>query len=128
MTTRILPQVEWPKLAGTDISIALPFHRPEDVQIVVVEDSDQIVGAWAVLRVVQLEGVWIAPGYRKRVSVARQLMAKTFEVARRLAPCLAFTGSTSDDISALLVKHLGAKALPMEPFVIPLGELPCPSR
>ena len=125
MTTRVLPQAEWPKLAGTDIAEALPYHKPDDVQVIVVEDGERIVGAWAVLRVVQLEGVWIAPEYRKRGTVARRLLVATLAVARTLAPYFAFTGAQTTEVAHLLEKHLKAARLPMEPYVIPLGELPC---
>jgi hypothetical protein len=125
MMTRELPQHEWTRLAGTDIAEALPFHNPEDVHVIVVEDGDKIVGAWAVLRVVQLEGVWIDPAYRKRGTVAGRLLNATMRVAKSLAPCMAFTGSTSEDVSELLTTHLGAVRLPMDPYVIPLGAFPC---
>ena len=124
--TRVLPRDEWHRLPSeSDIPKALPYLRPEDVQVVVVERDGEIVATWAVLRVVQLEGVWIAPAYRKRASVARRLMRATLDLARTLTPYWAFTGSQSAEVSALLTQHLGATRLPMEPFVIPLRPLPC---
>lgn len=125
LATRILPTNEWPRLAGSDVGEALPYHRPEDVQIVVVEDEGTIVGTWAVLRVVQLEGVWIEPSYRKHGAVAKRLMDRALAEARALAPAFAFTGSQTPEVAALLEKHLGAKRLPMDPYVIPLRDLPC---
>jgi hypothetical protein len=112
-------------LDGSDIASALPYHRPEDVNVIVVEDEGRIVAQWAVLRVVQLEGVWIDPAYRK-TTVAGRLLKATMTVARSFAPYMAFTGSTSDDVTDLLTDHLGAVRLPMEPYVIPLGAIPCP--
>ena len=120
MTTRVLDRAEWPRLDGTDIAKALPYHEARDVQVVVVEDEGRIVGAWAVLRVVQLEGVWIAPEYRKKGSVAKRLLAGTLRVARTLAPYFAFTGAETPEVARLLTKHLGAIKMPMDAYVVPL--------
>lgn len=122
MTDRILPQSEWNKLDGREIARAIPYMRPHDVQIIVVEDGPKIVGAWAVLRVVQLEGVWIDPDYRKRGSVARRLLNRTLEVARSLAPHWAFTGAETPEVADLLTKHLGAVKYPADQYLIPLSE------
>lgn len=125
MVTRLLPSDEWKRLDGSEIAKALPYHNPEDVQIVVVEDAGEIVGTWAILKVPQLEGVWIDPRYRKRGSVAKRLLDRTLAVARTHAPFFAFTGSQTEDVSRLLEKHLGAKKLEMDAYVIPL-RMPCP--
>lgn len=123
MTTRILPQAEWSRLSETEIPQALPYLNPDDVRIVVVEDGDRIVGAWAVLRQVYLEGVWIAPEYRKRGTVAGRLLTRTLAVARQWAPTWAMTGATTKDVAGLLVKHLRACRLPQDTYVIPLREI-----
>lgn len=126
MTDRILPQAEWGKLAQMEIGRALPYMNPEDVTICVVEDGDQIIGAWAVLRVVQLEGVWIAPEHRKKGRVAAKLLNRTMEVARSLAPHWAYTGAETPEVADLLTKHLGAVKYPVDTYLIPLSELTCP--
>jgi hypothetical protein len=120
VTTRILPPDEWDRLSETDIPAYLPMAKPEDVQVVVVEDDGRIVGAWAVLRVVHLEGVWIAPEYRKRSSVARRLLVATFEAAKAWAPGWAFTGADSDDVRRLITKHLGGRKAPFDLYVVPV--------
>lgn len=126
MNVRELPQEEWGKLDGSDIGTAIPYHNPEDIRVIVVEDGDRIVGQWAVLTVPQLEGVWIHPDYRKRGRVAALLLEKTFDVAREQAPYMAFTGSQSQEISSLLTRHLGALKLEQETYIVPLSEsLPC---
>lgn len=126
MIVRVLPREEWGRLDGTDIAVAIPYHNADDITVIVVENDGQIVGTWAVLRVVQLEGVWIHPDHRKRGRVAAKLLKKTFEVAQDLAPFMAFTGSVSDDVTRLLEKHLDARELKQKTFVVPLAELePC---
>jgi N-acetylglutamate synthase-like GNAT family acetyltransferase len=74
MTTRILPPEEWHRLAGTLLAHAWPQFSPETTEIVVVEDGDQIVACAARFMVWHLEGAWIAPSARGRVSVGRRLL------------------------------------------------------
>lgn len=122
MTDRILPQSEWSKLDGTEIGRAIPYMNPNDMFIVVVEDGDRIVATWSALRVVQLEGVWIHPDYRKRVSVVRRLLSRTMAIARSMAPHWAFTGAETPEVADLLTKHLGAVKYPADQYLIPLSE------
>lgn len=124
-STRILPPEEWHRLAHTDMPTVLPYVEPEDIRVVVVESGDVVVGCWAVLRVVHLEGVWIHPTYRGKGSVARRLLTATLTVARQWTSRWAMTGANSDDVRHLLVKHLGARQVPMDTFVIPMEGTPC---
>jgi len=126
VTDRILPQEEWERLDGTEIAEALPYLKPSDVQIVVVEDGERIVAAWAVLRPVQLEGVWIAEDYRKRGMVAGRLLAATMAVARATGAQWAYTGATTQEVANLLTKHLDAVKYPADTYLVPLTEnVPC---
>lgn len=129
MTTRELPAHEWSRLTETEIPAVLPYMDPRDVRIMVVEDGDRIVGAWAVLRVVQLEGVWIAPEYRTRVSVARRLLIGTLDLARQVAPLAqwVYTGADTPAVARLLTKHLGALKLPYDAYLVPIRERLCPT-
>lgn len=120
MTSRILPQDEWHRLSGTDLPKALPYVKPEDAQIVVVEHDGEIVGAWGVLRIVHLEGVWIAPAYRGRGSVARRLLAATLKAAQAWAGSWAMTGADTDDVRRLIEKHLKGVKVPMDTYVVSL--------
>jgi hypothetical protein len=122
MTTRILPPEEWHRLDRTGMCDALRYVEPADVQVVVVERDGEIVGAWSVLRIVHLEGVWIAPAYRSKGSVAGRLLRATFEAARRWAPRWVMTGSTSPDVSGLLTKHLRAVHIPMDTYIVPMEQ------
>lgn len=124
MTTRVLPPEEWARLGDTDLARYLPLFEPADVRVVVVERDGRIVAAWGVLHVVHLEGVWIAPEYRRRGTVAARLLAATLRVARDWAPRWAFTGADTKDVAALLTKHLGAVRVPMDTYLVPMEE-PC---
>jgi hypothetical protein len=118
MTTRILPPDEWSRLAHTEAGPALAYLDPAESRIVVVEDSDRIVGCWAVLRLVHVEGLWIDPAYRKGSSVARRLFQATWRIVRAWAPRWVMTAAVTDDVKALLREHVGAVAIPGEMFVV----------
>lgn len=122
MTSRVLPVAEWPRLAGTELESVWPtLPHTSDVQIVVVEDAaGAIVGCWAALRVIHVEGVWIAPAYRQRTSVARRLwrtMGRT--IATAFGAGGAWTGAGSADIAALLTRH--ATPAPGAHFILSWG-------
>lgn len=121
MTSRLLPREEWPKLADLQASTLLPYVPPDDAQMVVVEDGDRIVGVWAVLRITHLEGLWIHPDYRGRVSVARRLLVTTLAAARRWAPQWVMTGANDDCVRRML-DHVGAVKLPMDTYVMSVEE------
>lgn len=118
LRTRILDASEWARVPVA-LETLLPHVAPDDAQVVVVEEHGRIVASWAVLRVVHLEGLWIDPAYRGRVSVARRLYTATLEAARRWTSGWAMTGAASDDVRALL-DHAGAQKLPMDTYVMPL--------
>ena len=120
LETRILEPTEWARVP-TDLQALLPHVIPGDAQVVVVEDDGRIVASWAVLRVVHLEGLWIDPAYRGRVSVARRLYEATLSAARRWTSGWAMTGAATDDVRALL-NTAGAQKLPMDTYVLPLGD------
>lgn len=122
MTTRTLSREEWPRLADTDLAVLLPYAAPEDTEIVVVEQDERIVGCLAVMRVIHVEGVWIAPEHRGRVSVMRRLLAGMYASAQRFAPTWAMAGAAGPEMHALLTAHLGAVPVPMQTYILPLCE------
>lgn len=73
MTTRILPREDYGRLVGTLLECAIS-SLPVDSQVVVVEDNGAIVGCAALYPVWHLDGVWVAPAYRKKTTVARRLV------------------------------------------------------
>lgn len=119
MTTRILPASEWSRLAGTELEQAVPHLKPEDTTVLVVEDGDQIVGCWALIRYVHAECVWVHPDHRGRCSVARRLLAFMRRTARGLGASAVITGSLNPEVSELLRK-LRATALPGQSYVLPV--------
>mgnify|MGYP001567898077 CR=1 FL=1 len=120
MTSRVLPQEEWHQVAHLDIGRFLPYATPAHTEIVVVEREGVIVGCWAVLRITHVEGLWIDPAYRGRVSVARRLFHATMAVARRWTDHWVMTGAQTPEIADLLRRY-GATEIPMQTFVMPIG-------
>lgn len=128
MTSRILPQSEWHKLAHTDFPQLLPYIGPEDIDIVVIEDGDRIVGCWGVMPMIHLEGVWIAPEYRGKGSVARRLVRSTWAEIKRRAPRWVMTAAADDTVRSLITKHFSGLRIPGEAYLIPMhGEKRCQS-
>ena len=74
MTTRLLPVDEWPRLAGTLLETVWPNLDPTADAVLVVEDAGQIVACSALVRAWHLEGTWVAPQWRRRVTVGRRLL------------------------------------------------------
>lgn len=76
MTTRLLPPDEWPRLAGTLLENVWPELDGQHDRILVVEHDGSIVGCAALFTAWHLEGAWIAPEFRQRISVGRLLLRK----------------------------------------------------
>lgn len=73
--TRLLPPQDWPKLDGTVLEHAWPYLDITTDKVVSVEDeSGAIIGCCCLHLQWHLEGVWIAPAYRRKVSVGRRLL------------------------------------------------------
>lgn len=122
MVTRVLPPAEWGRLAGTELeTVHASLPQGDDVRILVVEDeAGAIIGCWAALRVVHVEGIWIAPAYRSKTAVARALwrgMARTVATAFQAGG--AWTASLSPQLDRLLTRH--ATPVPGTHYLIRLG-------
>jgi hypothetical protein len=121
MEGRILPVAEWARLKGTELEPALPFLAP-DTQIIVIEDGETVVGCWAVVRYVHVEGIWIHPDYRRQGAVARRLLSMMGWVARQVFGAqVVITGADTDDVAGLITR-LGGQRLPGMHYVIPVKE------
>lgn len=119
MTSRILPPDEWPKLAGTELEAVWPVLNA-DATVLVVEDEGRIVGCWAILTYVHVEGLWIAPAYRKQASVGRRLWFGMLAAVRRLGADRVITGAMTQDVRDLITSAGGA-LLPGDQYVLAIG-------
>lgn len=120
MKARILPPEEWGRLEETQIPNIGPTMRPEDVQILVVEDGDKIVSTMSVLRVTHLESLWIHPEYRGNPNVARTLLKSAVEACRKWADKWVWGCSDTEHMTHI-IGRLGGTLLPIQSFMIPIG-------
>ena len=118
MTTRELPPEEWHRLTETQLPALMPHIAPRDVSVVVVEDGDTIVGAVALMWMPHFEGAWVAPSYRKRGTVFARLVNALFEMAQGRGVSWGMAGSANDDMARMLTKHLHAKRVEMDTYIV----------
>jgi len=78
MIARILPELEWPRIADTGCRVDMRWQRTAKAGFVVsVEQWTQIIALAFVFRTAddqnRVDGLWIAPAYRGRMTVLRPL-------------------------------------------------------
>lgn len=118
METRILPRGEWHRLAGTELESALEVLQHEDAHITVVEDDGKIVGCWAAVRYVHLEGIWVHPDYRKRGSVIRRLLVGGKSVVMALGARVFWTAAMTPEVEDLATRIGGVPLPDAKHFVV----------
>lgn len=97
MTTRILPHEEWPRLTGTYLEPLWPLLKPDTCSVLVVEEDGEIVGTWALMSVMHVEGFSAKNG-----AVFRALLRGMKVEANKHAVTTVMTASVSDKISEYL--------------------------
>lgn len=124
MIARILPRDEWGRLTGSNVPM-FGSVRPEDVDIVVVEDGDKIIACLTVLRITHFEGVWIDPE-SKGLGVTRALLRLAIELARvRGDDWVMGAAENGDERMAKVLDKMGAVRVGLTPYVIALGGESC---
>lgn len=125
MTTRILPVSEYRRLVGTELETVWP-HLPAEAQVIVVEDGPQIVGCWAVFPLVHVEGLWVHPDHRGKVSVGRRLLAQMVATAREMGAQAVNTAAVSPEVAAM-IESCGGVELQGRHYALRIGaHAPCP--
>ena len=120
MIARVLPESEWSKLAVTGFAQIGPTLRPEDVQIIVVEDGSKIVATMGVLRVTHFESLWIDPAYRGNAGLGRRLLKAGIQAARKWTDSWVWGASDTERMDKI-IGRTGGKYLPITSYVIPIG-------
>lgn len=123
LTTRELPPEEWSRLDGTELGASWHQLQPTWARVLVVEDGDQIVGCWALMNLWHLEGLWLAPEWQHRPSVARRLWVGMRRLMASVGAQSAITASVTPNVQALLEKR--AVALPVNWYVMQMGDTRC---
>lgn len=121
MTTRLLPPEDWSRLDGTESAEMLQFCDPVATRVIVVEDGSEIVGAWVLSQHMHVDGLWIAPDYRKQPSVARPLMRAMQRLSRRLG-ALVVVATVRDDRTKVMAERLGGRPLQGTTYLIPVRD------
>lgn len=119
MTTRILPPSEWPRLAGTELETVYPHMDPDQSDVVVVEQDGRIVACWALLRVYHVEGLWVAPEYRKRGRAGWRLLEAMRGLCRRVGARAVCTAACTPEVARLITQLRGVP-LPGDQYMLPM--------
>lgn len=118
MTTRVLPVEEWPRLAETTFGPVLGALRPEACEILVVEDGARIVGCWALLTVLHVEGVWVADEERRRGAVQRRLLHGMRALVAQHGSSSVWTGAVTPEVEGI-IQRLGGEPIPFPSYLLP---------
>ena len=121
MIARILPPEEYGKLDVTGMVCIAPACRPEDVQIIVIEEDGQIVATMGTYRVTHFEGLWIDPKHRGNAGVARRLMKAGISAAKKWTDQWVWGASGTDHMDDIM-KRMGGVKMPVETFVLSLED------
>ena len=129
MITRILPPEEWGRLVDTPLESSWQDLNPSWAKVLVVEDGDRIVGCWTLLSIWHLEGLWIAPDYRQKTSVARRIWVGMKRLMGSVGAGAAVTAAITPDIESLLDGRsralLGPEGERLSWYVLEMGEIVC---
>lgn len=122
MTTRILPQDEWPKLMGTEAEAVWPHLDPMKSHVMVVEEHGEIIACHVLMQVLHAECLWVSERHRTP-TVSRALWNSVQTQARKLGAKSLATAANDERVKRLLA-YVGATKLEGEHYVIPM-EGPC---
>jgi hypothetical protein len=92
---------------------------PEKARVVVVECDGEIVGCHILLFILHAECLWIAEHHRGKVSVQRALWSAVQAEATSVGASAIMTASVDEKVDRLL-KHVGAKKVEADHYMIPL--------
>lgn len=122
MTARFLPPSEWHRLSKAPIGEAAEQMSPDQAEVLVIEDEQgEIVGTWADVLMLHLEGFWVDPAHREKAAVARALLRAMFDHLRENGVKVALTAAPGPKVESILLR-LGAQPLDVKPFILPVPD------
>jgi hypothetical protein len=124
MKVRILDPVEWQKIPEDAGGPSVRFAAPQSVLVLAIEDDAGNPAAFlTTLRVTHLEGLWVAPEYKKNAGVMRALLRAANDVARECGEewvlCAADDTQRGERMGDYL-RRLGARLLPARFYSLPV--------
>jgi len=117
---RVLPLAEYERLSVTGMPPFVPAVRPEDTEVIVVEEDGRIVASVGVLRIPHYEGWWIAPDYRGNAGVIRRLLKGAMQAALPWSSGWVWAAADTDHVRDLM-RRLGGVELPVTSYALRLG-------
>lgn len=119
---RVLPPEEWDRVNSPGLPELLPYVRPDNIAIVVVEKDDEIVGIICALRATHLETMWVRPDCRRNPGVIRALMRTAFAVPLARGEEWVIGGADTDNhLMDSFCTRLGGRELKQKFYVLPAG-------
>lgn len=115
LTVRELPTEEWDRLIGLPFA-ANGLPDPALAAIVVAEQDGRIVGVWAALTAVHLDGLWVDPAERG-TTVAGRLLREMKTLLLDRGVTVSFT-MVSDPQVAILAYKAGFTRYPGDLFML----------
>lgn len=115
---RILPPEEWEAKTPE----FLPLPRDHSI-VVVVEDGPggQVLGRWAALTVVHVEGLSIIPEAQKHPAVAGALLSTMVKALLAMGVIEVLTQAETPDVEGM-IQTAGGRQVPGNTWVIPLKD------
>ena len=122
MNTRLLPLAEWDRLAVTGLPPFLPHVRPEDINVVVVEEDGKIVASLAVMRMTHWEAAWVDKDRRGNGGIVRALLKGAVEASRPFTSHWVIAQADQEHVKDILSRLGGVKIPDVESYVMRLGD------
>jgi len=123
-TVRQLPPEEYDRLADLPFAARYGVPDPRYAAILVAETPDgTIVGVWAALTTVHLDGLWVAPDYRRATAVAAKLLRGMKAMLRELGVLHSFTLVQDPEVLNMAIKA-GFQRLPTDVCFLDLSAPP----
>lgn len=116
MSARILPREEWDLLDEETVDFCLTLN-PEDVAVVVVEDSGVIVARMVVARAPMWEKFWMASSAKGNAGITRALLRAANEKAAEWSPHWLIAHAEPGPMGDTL-ERLGGQWLPVHTFML----------
>lgn len=116
--TRILPREEWHRLDQTARDLGESLN-PEDVKVVVVERDGKILARVSVMRIPQLECLWVSPEAYGNAGVSRALIRAALAEAGEWAKSWVVVNADNDAMCQT-IERIGGHYLKVHKYMLAL--------